>query len=184
MKLERLAIPDVILVTPRIFGDDRGFFSEVWNDRVLRDAGLDLNFVQDNHAFSREKGVLRGLHYQAAPAAQDKLVRCPRGAVLDVAVDIRRSSPTFGKHVTAVLSARNWQQLFVPKGFAHGYVTLEPDTEVLYKVTDYYAPAQDKGVAWDDPDLAIAWGVKPGDAILSEKDKKQPRLVDAAPLFE
>ena len=183
MKIERLAIPDVVLLTPKVFRDDRGFFSEVWNARLLKDAGIALDFVQDNHAFSKDKGVVRGLHFQLAPKAQDKLVRCPRGAILDVAVDIRRSSPTFGKHVAAVLSARNWQQLLVPKGFAHGYVTLEPDTEVLYKVTEYYSPQADKGIAWDDPALAIDWGLKGADAILSGKDKIQPRLKDAAELF-
>lgn len=184
MKIERLAIPDVILFTPKIFRDDRGFFSEVWNARLLADAGLDLDFVQDNHAFSSDMGVVRGLHFQLAPKAQDKLVRCPKGAILDVAVDIRRSSPTFGKHVSAVLSAENWQQLLVPKGFAHGYVTLQPDTEVLYKVTEYYSPQHDKGIAWDDPALAISWGIARGKAILSGKDKMQPLLADAEKLFD
>ncbi len=184
MKIERLAIPDVILFTPKIFRDERGFFSEVWNARLLADAGIDLEFVQDNHALSRDSGVVRGLHFQLAPKAQDKLVRCPKGAILDVAVDIRRSSPTFGKHVSAVLSAENWQQLLVPKGFAHGYVTLQPDTEVLYKVTEYYSPQADKGIAWDDPALAIGWGIEPGKAILSAKDKMQPKLHDAEKLFD
>lgn len=183
MKIERLAIADVILFTPKIFRDDRGFFSEVWNARALKDAGIDMNFVQDNHAFSKEKGVVRGLHFQLTPMAQDKLVRCPRGAILDIAVDIRKSSPTFGQHVSAILSGENWQQLLVPKGFAHGYLTLEPDTEVLYKVTEYYSPQHDKGLAWDDPALAIQWGVRPADAILSAKDKMQPRLKDATQLF-
>lgn len=184
MRIERLAIPDVILITPKIFRDDRGFFSEVWNARALNDAGIDLTFIQDNHALSKDKGVVRGLHFQVAPKAQDKLVRCSKGSILDIAVDIRRSSPTFGKHVSAVLSAGNWQQLLVPRGFAHGYVTLEPDTEVLYKVTEYYSPAHDKGIAWNDPALAIDWGIGADQAILSAKDKMQPRLTDAAHLFD
>lgn len=184
MKIERLAIPDVLLMTPAVFRDDRGFFSEVWKQKALDDFGLDLSFVQDNHAFSRDKGVLRGLHFQLPPMAQDKLVRCTRGAILDVAVDIRRSSPTFGKYVSAVLAADNWQQILVPAGFAHGYVTLEPDTEVIYKVTSYYSPQHDRGIAWDDPALGIDWGIAPQSAILSAKDKLQPRLADAAKLFD
>lgn len=184
MKIERLAIPDVLLVTPAIFRDDRGFFSEVWKERALSELGIKADFIQDNHALSRDKGTLRGLHFQLPPMAQDKLVRCTRGAILDVAVDIRRSSPTFGRHVTAVLSADNWQQVFVPRGFAHGYLTLEPDTEVLYKVTAYYSPPHDKGIAWNDPAIGIDWGVTAEEAILSAKDKLQPRLADAARLFD
>lgn len=184
MKIERLAISDVILITPKLFRDDRGFFSEVWNDKLLREAGIAIDFVQDNHVLSREAGVLRGLHFQLTPMAQDKLVRCSRGAILDVAVDIRRSSKTFGRHVTARLSGGNWQQLLVPKGFAHGYVTLEPDTEVIYKVSAYYSPQHDKGIAWDDPALAIAWDLGGRAPILSPKDKMQPKLADAAQLFD
>lgn len=184
MKIERLEIPDVLLITPQIFGDDRGFFSEVWKQKVLDEFGVKLGFVQDNHAFSREAGVLRGLHFQLPPMAQDKLVRCTRGSILDVAVDIRRSSPTFGKHVSAVISAKNWQQILVPAGFAHGYLTLEPDTEVIYKVTAYYSPQHDRGVAWDDPAIGINWGVSPDAVILSPKDKLQPKLADAPMLFD
>lgn len=184
MKIERLAIPDVLLITPKMIGDDRGFFSEVWKQAALDEFGMKLGFVQDNHAFSRDQGVLRGLHFQLAPMAQDKLVRCTRGAILDVAVDIRRSSPTFGQHVSAVLSAANWQQVLVPVGFAHGYVTLEANTEVIYKVTSYYSPQHDRGIAWDDPALGINWGLSAEAAILSAKDKVQPKLADAPELFD
>ncbi len=183
MKIERLAIADVVLITPKNFRDERGFFSETWNEQTLSAAGFDLRFVQDNHSLSRTKGTVRGLHFQTPPKAQDKLIRCTRGAILDVAVDIRRSSPTFGKHVAAILSAENWSQLLVPKGFAHGYATLEPDTEVVYKVTDYYSPPHDRGLAWDDPALAISWGITPAEAILSEKDKMQPRLAELMHAF-
>ena len=184
MKIESLAIADVKLITPRIIRDERGFFSETWNAQGLKDAGIDAKFVQDNHALSRAKGTVRGLHFQLAPKGQDKLIRCVRGAILDVAVDIRKSSPTFGQHVTAVLSATNWAQLWVPIGFAHGYATLEPDTEVIYKVTEYYSPALDRGIAWDDPALAIQWPVAARDAELSAKDKMQPLLADAPVLFD
>lgn len=182
MKIETLGIADVKLLTPRIFRDERGFFSETWNEATLAGLGIDARFVQDNHALSRPAGTLRGLHFQREPHAQDKLVRVARGAVLDVAVDIRPGSPTFGKHVSAVLSAENWAQLWVPKGFAHGYVTLEPDTEVIYKVTAPYAPAHDAGIAWDDPSLAIDWRVDRTTVVLSDKDRRQPRLADAVPV--
>lgn len=184
MKIESLAIADVKLITPRKHGDARGFFSETWNEKAFKDAGINVHFVQDNHAFSAAQNVVRGLHFQLEPAAQDKLVRVTRGAILDVAVDIRRGSPTFGKHVSAVLSADNWAQLWVPKGFAHGYCTLTPDTEVIYKVTAYYSPAHDRGILWDDPALAIAWPVTRAAAQLSEKDKLQVPLADAPQLFD
>ena len=183
MKVESLAIADVKLITPKKFGDARGFFSETWNEKAFNEAGIAVRFVQDNHAFSEPKGTVRGLHFQTAPMAQDKLVRVTRGAILDVAVDVRRSSPAFGRHVAAVLSAENWAQLWVPKGFAHGYVTLEPDTEVIYKVTEYYSPANDKGILWDDPALGIDWPVARDKALLSDKDKMQPRLADLAAAF-
>ena len=176
MQVVALAIPEVKLVTPRIFRDERGFFAETWNAADWAARGITLHFVQDNHALSRDKGTLRGLHFQRDPRAQDKLVRVVRGAILDVAVDIRRGSPTFGRHVTAVISAANFTQILVPKGFAHGYVTLEPDTEVVYKVTDVYSPADDAGLAFDDPALGIDWGVTRADAILSDKDRKLPPL--------
>ena len=181
VKVESLAIPDVKLLTPRIFRDDRGFFSETWNAKTFAEAGIDQPFVQDNHALSRTKGTLRGLHFQTAPMAQDKLIRVTRGAIWDVAVDIRPGSPTFGRHVGAVISAENWTQIWVPKGFAHGYVTLEPDTEVIYKVTALYAPANDRGILWNDPALAIEWPVDPGSVVLSDKDKVLPRLADLPP---
>lgn len=184
MKIESLAIADVKLITPRIIRDERGFFSETWNAQDLKDAGIDAKFVQDNHALSRAKFTVRGLHFQLAPKGQGKLIRCVRGAILDVAVDIRKSSPTYGQHVTAVLSSANWAQLWLPIGFAHGYATLEPDTEVIYKVTEYYSPALDRGIAWDDPALAIQWPVAARDAELSGKDKMQPLLADAPVVFD
>ena len=184
MDVRALAIPEVKLITPKIYRDSRGFFSETYSRRAMAEvAGIDVVFVQDNHSLSSEKGVVRGLHFQIAPKAQDKLVRVSRGAIFDVAVDIRRGSPTYGKHVTAVISAENWTQILVPKGFAHGYCTLEPDTEVIYKVSDGYAPACDMGLAWDDPALAIAWPVGVGAAILSAKDLKHPTLRDLPAYF-
>lgn len=183
MELRPTAIPDVKLLVPRKFGDERGFFSEVYSRKALAALGIDLEFVQDNHAYSAQPGVLRGLHYQLPPKAQDKLVRVTRGAVRDVAVDIRRDSPTFGRHVVVELSAENWQQLLVPRGFAHAYVTLTPDVEVIYKVTADYAPDRERGIAWDDPDLAIDWGVPREQIILSARDRTHPRLADATDLF-
>ena len=179
MQVESLKIADIKLLTPRVFADSRGWFSETWNARTLAAAGIEANFVQDNHALSTTKGTVRGLHYQRAPHAQDKLVRVLAGAILDVAVDIRRGSPTFGQHVTAMLSADNRQQLWVPKGFAHGYLTLTDNAEIAYKVTDFYAPECDAGIAWNDPALAIAWGIDEADAVLSDKDVKLPPLARA-----
>src|SRR5688500_2285073 len=176
-------ISDVKLLVPKKWGDHRGFFSEVYSRKTLAALGLDVEFVQDNHSLSAEKGVVRGLHYQVPPFAQGKLVRVVRGAVLDVAVDIRRASPTFGRHVRAVLSADNWQQVYVPPGFAHGFVTLEANTEVLYKVTDYYAPEHERGVLWNDPALGIDWGIDPRSATLSKKDREYPPLAAAVDLF-
>ncbi|MFT4095670.1 MAG: dTDP-4-dehydrorhamnose 3,5-epimerase [Rhodoblastus sp.] len=178
MRVDDSAIPDVKIVTPKKHGDARGFFSEVYKDEDWRAAGLDFRFVQDNHSFSAQAGVLRGLHFQIEPAAQAKLVRVARGRILDVAVDIRRSSPTFGRHVAVELSRENWLQLLVPPGFAHGFLTLEPDTDVLYKTTAPYSAAHDFGLAWDDPDLAIDWPTPPDGPILSERDGKWPRLRD------
>jgi dTDP-4-dehydrorhamnose 3,5-epimerase len=178
MQVEALALQEVKLLTPKIFRDERGFFSETYNQKALTAAGIDRIFVQDNQSLSRVKGVLRGLHFQIAPHPQGKLVRVTRGAIFDVAVDIRRGSATFGRHVSAILSADNWSQLWVPEGFAHGFCTLEPDTEVIYKVTDFYAPECDRGLAWDDPDLGIAWPLSEAQAILSDKDRRHPRLRD------
>src|SRR5262249_10477793 len=152
--------------------------SETFNRKRLADAGIDLDFVQDNHSLSGQRGVVRGLHFQIPPFAQDKLVRVVRGRIYDVAVDIRRSSPTYGRHVGVELSGENWKQLFVPAGFAHGFVTLDPDTEVIYKVTNYYAPSHDRGLIWNDPDLGINWPIAAGEAILSDKDKVLPRFAD------
>lgn len=176
-------LPDVKVVRVPIFRDDRGFFSETHNVRAMEAAGLQATFIQDNHALSAGKGVVRGLHFQVPPKAQDKLIRVSRGAILDVVVDIRVGSPTYGRHASIVLSADNWLQLWVPKGFAHGYCTLEPDTEVIYKVTDYYAADHEGGIRWDDPALGIAWPVGAAEAILSAKDKAQPLLSELKPQF-
>jgi dTDP-4-dehydrorhamnose 3,5-epimerase len=184
LTVEKTAIPDVKIISVKKFGDQRGFFSEVYTRRTFVDAGIALDFVQDNHAFSADRGTLRGLHFQSAPFAQDKLVRVTRGRILDVAVDLRHASPTYGKHVAVELSAENWRQILVPVGFAHGYVTLEPDTEVLYKVTNYYAPDHDHGLAFDDPALGINWGIAAADAILSEKDRKHPKFADLPKYFD
>jgi dTDP-4-dehydrorhamnose 3,5-epimerase len=180
---ETLAIADIKLVTPAIFKDDRGFFSETFNAQTLASLGIAGTFVQDNHSLSGPRGVVRGLHFQIPPHDQGKLVRVVRGAIFDVAVDIRHGSPTFGKHVTAVLSAANWSQLWVPRGFAHGFCTLESNTEVLYKVTDYYAPSFDRGLRWDDPSLGIAWPISSEDAVLSAKDRMHPNLAELPVYF-
>ena len=183
MQIERTALPDVAVLTPRRFGDDRGFFSEVFNAKAFREAFGDFTFVQDNHSVSANTGTVRGLHYQTEPHAQGKLVRVARGRILDVAVDIRRSSPTFGHHVAVELSAEAWNQLWVPPGFAHGFCTLVADCEVLYKVTNLYAPSHDHGLAFDDPGLGIAWPVTRAEATLSDKDTKHPTLADAQHVF-
>ncbi|PVA05210.1 dTDP-4-dehydrorhamnose 3,5-epimerase [Thalassorhabdomicrobium marinisediminis] len=183
MHLEPTLLPDVIILTPARFGDHRGFFSESWSRRAMAEHGLDLDFVQDNHSLSAAAGTVRGLHFQTPPHAQDKLVRCGRGALLDVAVDIRHGSPTFGRHVAVELSAENGRQLLVPKGFAHGFVTLQPETEIIYKCTDYYAPDCDAGLRWNDPALGIEWGLSALDAILSDKDQTAPLLADLPVYF-
>lgn len=179
LEVRPLAIDGVIEIRPRRFADERGFFSEVWNLVRWSEAGIDVDFVQDNHSLSRQRGVLRGLHYQAQPMAQAKLVRVTRGSIFDVAVDIRQGSPTMGQWVSALLSAGEWNQLFVPEGFAHGFVTLEPDTEVQYKVSAPYSPEHDRGIRFDDPDLGIDWPVPAEELILSEKDRHAPRLAEA-----
>ena len=183
MKITDTDIPDVKILEPAKHGDHRGFFSEVFNSRLLKEAGLCCDFVQDNHSLSAEKGVVRGLHYQLLPMGQDKLVRVVRGGIMDVAVDIRRGSPTFGKHITAIITAENWRQILVPVGFAHGFVTLQPNTEVIYKVTNFYSPQHDRGIRWNDPALGINWGIDEGSATLSAKDKATPFLRDAVDLF-
>lgn len=182
--IERLAISDVWTFAPRRFEDARGWFAEVFNERTLQVALSGVTFVQDNQALSREAGTLRGLHFQRPPMAQDKLVRVLRGAVRDVAVDIRSGSPTFGRWVAADLSAENGLQLFVPKGFAHGYVTTQPDTEVLYKVSDFYSAEHEMGIAWDDPAIGVDWGLEPGAAITATKDDEWQRLAELPALFK
>jgi dTDP-4-dehydrorhamnose 3,5-epimerase len=178
-----LRIPDVLLISAPRFGDARGFFSETYSVKAFHAAEIKLTFVQDNHSRSAAVGTVRGLHYQSPPFAQDKLVRVTRGRILDVAVDIRRSSPTFGQHVSVEISAAAWNQVLVPVGFAHGFVTLEPDTEVLYKVTNDYAPGHDHGILWSDPMLGIAWPIADTAATLSDKDRHHPHLADATVLF-
>jgi dTDP-4-dehydrorhamnose 3,5-epimerase len=183
MELIPTEIPDVKILVPKKHGDHRGFFSETYSRKVLEQLGIRGDFVQDNHSMSAQKGVLRGLHYQLPPMAQDKLIRVTRGAILDVAVDIRRNSPSFGKHVAAIISSENWRQIFVPSGFAHGFVTLELNTEVLYKVTNYYSPSHERGIRWNDPALGIAWGIEESAAVLSAKDRQYPILAQATDLF-
>lgn len=169
-----LAISDVLELRPRRFGDSRGFFSETWSEAAFEELGLSLRFVQDNHSYSAKRGVLRGLHYQVAPAEQAKLVRVTRGSIFDVAVDLRASSPTFRRWVGLTVSADLWNQILVPAGFAHGFVTLEDDTEVQYKVTAPYRPELERGIRWDDPQIAIDWPVERGSIELSEKDASAP----------
>lgn len=183
MIVDETELPGVKVVSPTKHGDARGFFSEVYNRSAWESAGLRFDFVQDNHSFSAAIGTLRGLHFQIPPFAQDKLIRVGRGRIVDVAVDIRRSSPTFGTYVTVELSAANWRQLLVPIGFAHGFVTLEPDTEVLYKTTAGYSPAHDRGIAWNDPDIGIPWPLPNTGPMLSAKDRGWPRLREAKDLF-
>ena len=184
MKITPTDISDVLLIEPKRFGDHRGYFAETFKASALKDAGVELNWVQDNESLSATAGTVRGLHFQTPPSAQDKLVRCVQGSLLDVAVDIRVGSPTYGQHVSAVLSAENGHQLLVPAGFAHGFATLLPDTLVQYKVTNPYAPDCDAGIAWDDPALGIDWQVAAGQAVLSEKDTKHPALADYASPFK
>jgi dTDP-4-dehydrorhamnose 3,5-epimerase len=178
MKVTPLAIPDVLLIEPQVFGDDRGFFFESFNQNKFEEAiGYKINFVQDNHSKS-SKGVLRGLHYQLPPKAQGKLVRVIQGEVFDVAVDLRQSSPTFGKWVSEILSADNKKQMWIPEGFAHGFVTLSESAEFLYKTTDFYAPDYERTIIWDDPSIALEWP-KIDPIVLSEKDIKGVYLTQA-----
>lgn len=170
------AIADVKVIVPARYRDERGFLSEVFERRAFLEAGLDVDFVQENHSFSARQGTVRGLHFQLPPRAQAKLVRVSRGAIFDVAVDLRHGSPTFGRHVSVVVSAEEWNQLYVPVGFAHGFCTLAPDTEVIYKLTDVYAPDRERGLLWNDPALGIDWPVAEDDAILSPRDRGHPRL--------
>lgn len=172
VQIEQTALDGVVLLTPRWFGDNRGFFSESWNRRRMADAGFDIDWVQDNHSLSTTKGTVRGLHFQAAPYAQAKLVRCGRGALYDVVVDIRRGSPTYGQWIGVELSAVNMRQLLIPEGFLHGFVTREPDTEIIYKCSDYYSAETEGAVRWDS--LGIDWGLGDTPAILSDKDAQAP----------
>lgn len=179
LEIRELGLDGVLELRPARHEDSRGFFSETWNARLFREAGLSLDFVQDNHSYSATKGVLRGLHYQLPPHAQDKLVRVTCGSILDVAVDIRKGSRTFAHWVAVEVSARAWNQVLVPKGFAHGFVTLEPDTTVFYKTTDHYSRDHDRAIRFDDPELRITWPIPASDLVLSDRDRQAPSLKHA-----
>ncbi|MGH6926251.1 MAG: dTDP-4-dehydrorhamnose 3,5-epimerase [Propylenella sp.] len=178
-----LAIEAVKLIRPQRFGDARGYLVETWNQRKLAEAGIEVDFVQDNCSFSSDAGTIRGLHYQRPPAAQAKLVRVVRGRVFDVAVDLRGGSATYGRYAAAELTADGGEQLLVPVGFAHGFCTLESNTKLAYKLSDFYAPECDAGIIWNDPDIGIDWPLEGRQPILSEKDMKLPRLADGKPPF-
>jgi len=179
MHIEALNIPEIKLITPKIRRDDRGFFMETFRQDIFNEVvGTQVKFVQDNHSLSVPIGTVRGLHFQSPPHAQGKLVRCIRGSITDVAVDVRRTSPTYGQHITVELTAENGKQLWVPEGFLHGFATLESNTEVVYKVTDYYAPECDGNILWNDPHLGISWGIAESKAIISEKDNNAPFFKD------
>lgn len=181
MKITKTKLEGVVIIEPDVFGDNRGFFMESWNKKKMEETGLFYDFVQDNHSKSTVKGTLRGIHFQKGNKAQAKLVRCVKGVVLDVAVDLRKNSPTFKQWVGVELSAENKKQLLIPRGFGHGFVTLTDDVEFLYKADNYYAPDADAGIRWNDPDIGVEWGVE--NPILSEKDKKNPFLKDCEELF-
>jgi dTDP-4-dehydrorhamnose 3,5-epimerase len=183
MDIAETALPDVKIIVPRRFNDARGTFSETYNARSLTKLGITDVFMQDNHSYSITVGTIRGVHFQSPPFAQAKLIRVSRGRLLDIAVDLRRASPTFGKYIAVELSAENWTQLLIPVGFGHAFCTLEPHTEVVYKVSQPYAPEAEGGVLWSDPDLAIKWPVAVNAAVLSEKDKQLPRLRDVTSTF-
>lgn len=183
MLIEETGLAGCKVITTPAFGDARGYFTESYNKRTWAAHGIDLEFVQDNQSFTADSGTLRGMHFQSPPCAQDKLVRCLRGRILDVAVDIRRSSPTFGKHVAVELSAQNRKQLLVPIGFAHAFLTLEADVEVAYKVTAYYSKANDCGIAFADPALGIKWPIPVEAIIANDRDKTWPKLAELAPVF-
>ncbi len=183
IKIERTRIPEVVALFPREFTDLRGTFAETYNRRTFSELGLDWEFVQDNQSYSAKRGTIRGLHFQIPPAAQTKLIRVLRGSVLDVAVDIRHGSPTYGQHVSQLLTAENRAQLLVPEGFAHGFCTLEDDTVVLYKVTRYYSPSHERGLRWSDPALGIEWGVSTAEALLNPRDHEFPLLRELPSFF-
>lgn len=174
MKIEPLSIPEVKLITPQKFADSRGFFSETWSSAKLKVQGFNEHFVQDNHSLSAQKGTIRGLHCQVGPHVQGKLVRVVKGAIWDVAVDVRQGSPTYGQWVAAELSAENWAQLWIPGGFLHGFCTLQPNTEVIYKVSGDYNKDCERAVRWNDPTLALPWPVESNEALLSQKDQDAP----------
>lgn len=182
MDLEYFPLAGIVRIVPVRFGDRRGYFSEVFRDLWFRENVADVTFVQENQSFSAASGTVRGLHFQLGPFAQGKLVRCVAGAIFDVAVDIRRGSPSYGRWVGAELSAANGAQIWLPAGFAHGFVTLEPGTVVQYKVTAPYSARDERGVSWNDPDIGIAWPVAESDAVLSDRDRALPRLADLAPV--
>lgn len=182
MNVTPLKLTDALIIEPVVHGDHRGFFMESYSDSLFKQNGINYNFIQDNHSLSAEPGVLRGLHYQLNPKAQTKLVRVLTGAIYDVIVDIRKNSPTFGQWVGVILSEHNKRQLLVPKGFAHGFCTLVPNTQVLYKVDEYYSPEHDRGILWSDPALGIDWPTS--NPILSDKDQRHPLLKDAEMNFE
>lgn len=181
MKITKTKLEGLVIIEPDVFGDNRGFFMESWNKKKMAEAGLDYDFVQDNHSKSTVKGTLRGIHFQKGDKAQAKLVRCVKGAVLDVAVDLRRNSPTFKQWFGVELSEENKKQLLIPRGFGHGFVTLADDVEFLYKADNYYAPEADAGIRWNDPDIGVEWGIE--DPILSEKDKNNSLLKDCKEFF-
>ena len=183
LQVEQLRIPEIKIIRPLKHTDARGLLSETYNKRAFADAGIIDNFVQDNHVISQSIGVIRGLHYQTPPFMQAKLVRVVHGRIFDVIVDIRRASPTFGKWVATEISAVAWNQIYVPVGFAHGLCTLEPNTEVIYKVTNYYSADHDFGIRWDDPGLQIPWPVSAGEALVSDKDRGHPFLKESTHLF-
>ena len=176
MKVTETALKGVYVVEPQVFGDARGWFMESWSEKKLAEAGIKVDFVQDNHSFSAQKGTLRGLHYQLNPMCQAKMLRCTRGRIFDVAVDIRKGSPQYGQWVGVELSADNKKQMYIPRGFAHGFITLTDDVEVQYKADNYYSPQHDGGVRWDDPAIGVEWPIAP--AILSDKDKNAPTLAE------
>ena len=176
MELINTRFPEVKILVPSRYADERGFFSEIYNHRTFAQAEIRLDFVQDNHSYSAKSGTVRGLHFQTPPYAQDKLVRVARGAIFDVIVDLRHGSPTFGEHMSLSLAAKEWEQVLIPAGFAHGLCTLEQGTEVVYKATNYYSPVHDKGIRWCDPALGIEWPVSPEKAIVSPRDRALPFL--------
>ncbi|CEO88413.1 dTDP-4-dehydrorhamnose 3,5-epimerase [Syntrophaceticus schinkii] len=177
MKIIKTDIDGVYILEPKVFGDHRGWFTETYSKRKFKELGIDIEFIQDNHSFSAEKGTLRGLHFQINPKAQTKLVRCTKGKILDVAVDIRKGSPTYKNWVAVELTEENKKQLLIPKGFAHGFLSLTDNVEVQYKVDDYYAPDCDRSIRFNDPEIGVDWGIR--NPILSEKDVKAPLLKDS-----